>query len=452
MPKPGLFGTLRPAQDTPLDTVTGLFSKGLSALGMDEHAAYRLGHKLAGVTPAGLSQIGTDAGNSAVAAGNGHYGLAGGLAANAGIGLAMAAAPGLDAVAPEAEGAVASAAPSLFDMSRLHEVPDVPQTDLPRYVPPRGVSQRVQDVTSNPDVRDKALQVIERGKQLGGANWYNADPLRDAFVKQLGEDTGGDAFSRYMDYVAASSPRSKVGDNVRNASYYYMRDMSGEGLPKVGDKNPQPYGHLAQRLHQMNANGIVDNGGWDPLKNPKPASFAQNLMGNQQPVTVDTHAFRLPAVLSQDPRFLTTAFKPDKDAPSINYRKMVESGDMSMTDALNRPAIWDMQPKDNEYGAMENFYRGLGQDAGLTPAQTQASAWVGGAQDTGLGSDPSKPFLGFFNDRVHLTAQKLNMDPQDVLKHFIAGKLPLLSVPAAAAGATALASGLPQDQQQQDQF
>jgi hypothetical protein len=312
---------------------------------------------------------------------------------------------------------------SLFDYSRLGEVPAVRQFDLPRYAPPRGVPQRTLDITNDPTIRDKMMEVIAQGKDMGGANWYNADPLRQAFNKELGSK-GDDAFRKYMDMVAATSPRSEVGANARNASYYYSRAMSGEGMPAVGDINPQPYGHLAQRLHQMNAERVA-GAGWDPLNNPKPASFVENLTGNQQPVTVDTHAFRLPAIIGQDPRFLETAFQVGKDAPKQNIQAMVASGEVPIGDAASRAAWWQAQPKANEYGAMEKYYQSLGKDLGLTPAQTQASAWVGGGKLTGLASDESKPFLRFLEDRVNLTAEKRGDTTKQTLKDFIRGRAPL---------------------------
>jgi hypothetical protein len=338
--------------------------------------------------------------------------------------------------APDLSMAAAPAARSLFDKSMLSKVPDVPQFELPRNIPAKGVPARVQDITTDKTVRSKMLETIEEGRAMGGADWYNADPLRERFVSELGKDKGPEAFRKYMDFVAATSPRSDVGTNVRNASYYYQRHMSGEGMPAVGDRNPAPYGHMAQRLHQMNAERVA-GAGWDPLNNPKPASFVENLVGNQRPGTIDTHAFRLPAILARDPRFLETAFKVDKDAPVQRIQDMVKSGQMSMDEAAKRPAFWQSVPKDNEYGAMENYYHGLGKEMGLTTGQTQASAWVGGGKVTGLASDESKPFLGFLEDRVNLTAQKTGMDPEEVLRRFIRGEGRLLALPLAAGGVAA---------------
>lgn len=333
----------------------------------------------------------------------------------------------------------------LFNYSNLSKVPDVPQFDLPRYAPPRGVPARIGDLTANPGVRQGMLDTIQRGQEMGGADWYNADPLRQSFIDELGKQ-GEPRFKQYMDLVAATSPRSDVGTNVRNASYYYNRLLNGEPMPDVGTPNPQPYGHMAQRLHQQNAQTVA-GGGWDPLQNPKPASFAQDLMGNQQPVAVDTHAFRLPGILSQDPRFLETAYQSSKDAPKQNIQQMVLSGQMSMEDALKQPSYWQAQPKANEYGAMEQYYQGLARDAGLSPGQTQAAAWVGGGQTTGLASDSSKPFIGFVEDRANKTADARGLSPAEALSQFIRGKAPLLGVGAAGAATMPLWQQYQQSQQ-----
>ena len=328
----------------------------------------------------------------------------------------------------------------IFDFSRLHEQPKVEQFDLPRYEPPRGVPERVTDVTSDPAVRDKMLDIMQRGKEMGGPLWYNADPLRDEFVARLGTDTGPKAFRNYMDMVAATSPRSGVGENARNASYYYQRAMTGQDMPSVGDKNPQPYGHMAQRLHQLNAQRVMSEG-WDPLQNPKPASFVENLTGNQAPVTVDTHAFRLPAMLAQDPRYLETAYQASKDAPKQNIQKMVESGEMPMSEAVGRGSYWQALPKANEYKAMEQYYKSLSPELGLTPAQGQAAAWISGGKLTGLASDESKPFLRFFQDRIYQTAHDTGMDPKDVLDAFIRGKITLKSEGGAVNNAMRIVKG-----------
>jgi hypothetical protein len=381
-------------------------------------------------------------------------------------------------ILPRAPGPPA-ASDTLFEPMDLSQVPNVPQFDLPRYEPPRGVSARVADITTDPVVRDKMIESIEAGRKMGGAKWYNADPLRQEFINVMG-DRGDELFRRYMGYVGATSPRSDVSTNARNASYYYARDVSGQPLPAIGDKNPEPYGHLAQKLHQGNAL-TVQRGGWDPLKNPKPPSFVENLVGNQLPGTIDTHAFRLPAIHARDPRFLETgyegsyvpgsrldnpAFKPKvklvldkktgepaytkkgepKSSARYNIKAGFDAGEMSMDEAAGKGAYWQAKPNDNEYLAMENYYKGLGGDLGMTTAQTQASAWVGGGELTGLASDESKPFMGFMEEVIMRTAAKLGQSPREVLTKFIRGEQPLLSL---LGGGAVVFSALPQSLQQE---
>jgi hypothetical protein len=274
----------------------------------------------------------------------------------------------------------------LFDYSRLAEVPDVPQLNLERYVPARGVPARTQAL-ADPANMARVNEVVGRGAQMGGLEWYNTEPLRASFRDILGDEAGQQAYSRYMDLVASTSPRSKVAENARNASYYYTQAQ--QGLPITDPPLPAPYGHMAQRLHIQNARNVLDNGGFPVLQNPKPASFSQNLQGNQLPVTIDAHNARL----------------------------------LGMTDTMGRPV--DV-PEPSAYGFLERLQQEEAAKMGMTPAQYQASAWVGGGEQTGLKST-ADPFLKVLEDRVRLTAGKRGVTPQQALIDFVKGNLPLLS-------------------------
>lgn len=425
---------LRASSPPVSDKLGYLLADTLEGWGVDPQVAARVGRgaaNIAGFVP-GLGE-GIAAGDVTRDLSRGDYPGAAISAAGLVVPGAAKVVRGATKAAGRTAGDVAAEATKLFDTSRLSEVPNVRQFDLPRYQPPRGVPERTQELLNNPDVRDKMIETIKRGQEMGGANWYNAEPLREAFNAELGK--GGDAaFRQYMDMVAATSPRSDVGTNVRNASYYYTLARQGQPMPAVGTPNPQPYGHLAQKEHQRNAAKIV-GAGWDPLQNPKPASFVENLAGNQMPATVDTHAFRLPAMLAQDPRFIETSYKSGKGVPPRNIQKELLQGKLTQDEVLNTPAFWQAQPRDNEYAAMEQYYKGLASDLGMTPAQTQASAWVGGGPITGLASDSSKAFVDFVQDRAVKTAQARGITPAEALSQMISGKAPLLSVGGAAAAA-----------------
>lgn len=365
------------------------------------------------------------------------------VAKKLGLPQRAAVAPNLDAARTATPMGSSS---GLFDLSRLNEVPPVPQFDLPRYEPPRGVSARATDLLNDRGVRDKMAAYIERGVEMGGPQWYNTEPLRERFVAELGPDAGNAAYQRYMDYVSATSPRSSVDDNIRNGSFYYWLEDKGVA-PSQLPLNPYPYGHLAQNLHRQNA-GTILGGGWDVFKNPKPPSFAQNLIGNQRPGTIDAHATKAPAMISEDPRWLATQYRQkvgvDEQGADVfanlKPREMYQSGDLSMEDALKRPVFWEGQPAPNEYAALEKYYRDLGQEQGLTTAQAQASSWVGAGDLTGLGTAPL-PFMSLFDNVLLRTAAARGEAPLTTLNKFIRQQAPLLGWGAAgAAGAGGLLS------------
>jgi hypothetical protein len=351
---------------------------------------------------------------------------------------------------------------TLFDYSRLSEVPKVPQTQMPRRVPPRGPSARIVSVLDDPRVVEGLNTTVERGADNGALGWYNTDPLLERMRGAVGETDAPSHFARLMDTVAASSPKAKVADNIRMASYYdYLR---ANGLP-IPDKPAGGYGSVSQDLHVGNVRGLEDLGGWDIFKNPKPASFSTNLQGNQNNVTIDTHNMRLPGYLSEDPRMLAPGYDelikpakgekfidrskvaddlmakypnmqgPDMDAflskldrGKVTYRPRdwVASGSVSMDEALQQPTFWDSKPKDNEYGYYEAWQQDQAKKMGMSPAQYQASMWLGGADETGLGSTP-EPFLKTFEARVRYTADRLGLSPEVILEEMLKGKTPLLA-------------------------
>jgi hypothetical protein len=341
----------------------------------------------------------------------------------------------LDEIARGAKGA------GPMDLSTQGRVPDVPQTPLPRYEPPRGVSERMRDAIGNPDVTNGIASSIKKGAPV--ADWYHTEPVRRAFFGELGPVHGDREFKRFMDTVAATSPRSDVPTNIRNASYYY-----GAGSPEnLPPKNPYPFGHVAQNLHRQNFETISGAGGWDPLQNPKPASFAANLQGNLSPVTVDTHAFRNIAMRTNDPRFLETSLS-QKYKPGVNraedsmvrkygevrgdtvvYRpqQLYKEGKLTLEEAKNIPSFWATKPKDNEYGAAEDLFRSLAKKAKLAPADAQAAAWAGAGDLTGLGTVGTHTFPELMNERVLFTSRMRGESPQKTLSDFIRRKKPLLS-------------------------
>jgi hypothetical protein len=334
--------------------------------------------------------------------------------------------------------------PPMFDPNdpALAKRPEgVAQFDFPRAVPAKGpaVSSRVADLIANPDVRKQVMDYVQQGSEIGDS-WYNTTPIRDSAIRALGPDAGPAAYEKYMGLVGATSPQQKVPSNLRTASMYYWRDANGMPPMEQGDPIPPLYGHYVQKQHQQNVKDYLESGGdaladYDPA-HPKPPSFNQGLLGNYSPVAVDMHAFKLPAMLSRDPRFLATGVpKGAPGYPDLNPREAVTSGQISMDEAVKNPTWWEDQPNvKSEYPAMEQWWKGIGADLNKDPAQAQAGGWIGGGGVTGLGSPPETAAQSF-EKRVQNTAYRTGATTSEAENNFWRGVHPLLSV----AGGSALA-------------
>jgi hypothetical protein len=307
--------------------------------------------------------------------------------------------------------AVAPTPGRLFDYSRLHETPDVPQFDLERYVPPRGAPERIQ-VLAHPANIERVNELVRRGAELGGRDFYNTEQLRRAFIGELGPEKGQAAYAKYLNLVGATSAGSKVGENIRNAAYHYMRSQQGFPPPatrweggrwRLAEPVPPPWGHIEQALHAKKIKEALEQRGLPPLTNPKSASFVQNLRGNQTPVTIDRHNARL----------------------------------LGVTNGLGHSV--DVPPRTG-YGFLERLQQQEAAKQGMTPAQYQASGWIGGAKQTGVRSKLT-PWLDSLEARIRLTAKKRGLDAEEMLRRFIRGELPLQSIGGASTVGVALRPG-----------
>lgn len=271
--------------------------------------------------------------------------------------------------------------PRSMDMSNLDAAPDVPQFDLERYNPPRGRPPNL-DPLLTPETAGRMEEYARRGEKVGGRAWYNTMPLRQEFISELGENEGIAAFNRYMDIVAATSPRSRVDANIRRSSYLYGEDVAGRPIAGLTNADfPPGYGHLAHLTQDASLKDLQGGGHFQSLNRPKTSSFAENLKGNQQPMTIDTHNFSA-----------ITGNVKNKKSPSGTQYKYLEDFQVEIADKLS-----------------------------MTPAQFQASVWMGA--DTGVAN--ARPFLEVFDDVVARTAKKNGTTKQDALKKFIRGDAPL---------------------------
>jgi hypothetical protein len=295
------------------------------------------------------------------------------------------------------------AAGLLFDLSpeRLNRLPDAPQFDLPR-VQPRETERLAGTASAGP----RRLREAAENANPEDAGWYNLEQIRDQFVQHHGRERGERLYGTFLDYVAGTSMVNPIENNLRTASHYLGRTMRGEPLPmplSMVDPNtgkavqtlaappPNPYGAKSQIHHAQRAREFV-TGQIDPVANPKPLSYRQNLGGNWQPITVDTHEIR-------------------------NFVGMPRALGTFGENAALLPG---------EYSLIEDAGQRVAERMGLRPAQRQAATWTGGGAYTKLKSAPV-PAMRAFEDRVLITARVRGISPEEALTQFVRDGVPLLS-------------------------
>lgn len=270
-----------------------------------------------------------------------------------------------------------------YEMGDLARVPDVPQVPITtRPIPARGVPK---DVTAAVRKNRSAFEDnVKRGLDQGGLEWYNLDPLRRDYIAELGPEAGEREFARFTQHLAATSPRSKVAQNIRRSSAFSLINRHGLEVPEdqamLSLLGPT-LGHLAHRTAHLPAVRDIERLGTMAadeavlLRRPKTSSFGENLRGNYEPVTVDAHNTRA----------------------------------WGLPESRTEPA----------YDVLEREQKDIAAKLGIRPAQVQSSAWIGAADETGVAD--ARPFINVFQDVLEKSAERQGI-PADVLyQRFLRG-------------------------------
>jgi uncharacterized protein (TIGR02594 family) len=364
--------------------------------------------------------------------------------------------------------------------------PDRSEISFLRYKPkaPTGRVDRALAALRDPNnpVRADMFETIRRGMspEIRGQDWYNTEELRDWFVSELGEDAGNAEWSQFMDLMGAGSPMSNVPSNIKSASAMRNRLATdpeyAAGLMNVeklddarvyGSSRPAGYGHQSQGLQEL-IHARQRQGAWSGTPepgitgamssmtdNPKPKGFTNSLKGNMRNIAADLHFTRFMAMASNDPEFLSgqagigkaaadaitarfpkaaeyIAVKEVKGKPIItfNAKKAAKEGavDLNGLKEFDIPSLYADKPNDAEYAHFEDFMKEVGDELGMTPAQTQAALWMGAADRTGLDQTSRGTFMDLFRRRVGERAAETGRTFDDTLRDFIRNK-GLLSVP-----------------------
>jgi hypothetical protein len=351
---------------------------------------------------------------------------------------------------------------------------------------------------------------IEKGKMLAGPDWYNTEEMRDWMIGSLGEVEGDKQWREYMGLIGTTSTGAKVPQNIRFASLYralapedramvaqLVKDKGITPLAAAKKLNVAPdfspedfnYGHIKQRNQ---AGNVVNReaGSWErdvPKEltgaarnkwlqaNPKVKGFGNDLLGDDINIAADMHFMRMlgmadgggdflnaQAKLSGDnariaaevigPRrikkYTKTRKVNGKEVSEINLFKAWQDGHIKDTSPFQKiPTAWSDTPKSNEYAAYEDMAGRVAKRYDMTPAQFQASLWMGAGDITGLADESQGTFMELFRRSLDKRGGERGLTRKEMLKEFIENKAVLSVAGTAGVGAGAYGS-LPSEDEQ----
>ncbi len=344
----------------------------------------------------------------------------------------------------------------LFDLSPesyTKTLPEQKKAPVPRQ--PEGSDKplpkgdRGREVNQSVDAI--AERLAERMKPWLGTEaqyFYHTGPIVDkAMSMGFKKEEVYDWMKEFADAYAATSPRTETAQNIRNATLVMTKrhlgieldEIIGKGSGGINEKGyPMMIGESG--IHRQ-LTDATQNGGINPNTNPKPATFAENVYGNLDGVTVDTHAIRgaLDAMNEINPGSIPIDYIKPKfrdqyksDPLSLNPANMID-------DSMGSQMI-DGTKMQTEYAVFSDIYRLTSEKLGVSPAEAQSMGWFGSGDSTGLASE-LKSVARLLDERIDVTAQAMNESKESVFKKLLNKEIPVLSLFGAASGAGLMSDG-----------
>lgn len=286
--------------------------------------------------------------------------------------------------------------------------------------------------------------------------FYNTSPIiKKAVELGIPRDTAIEQLMKFGKNYASTSPRTTTDQNLRNASLVATKEKLNVDLNKVLGPGGEGVNEKGYPM-MINPGGIhkklIDASKAEGLSfdtNPKPATFAENVAGNLEGVTVDTHAIRavIDVMNELEPGSVPIEWIGGKTAEKTKqfqemYKKDPKSLDVStmVKDTLESQAL-NKVSKQTEYAVFSDIYKKVAEKAGVKPAEAQSLSWFANGERTGLASEP-KTIVELLDDRIDVTAQLTGMNKEEVFKKFMQGSIPL----ASAGGLSLLDTGAMMDE------
>ena len=137
-------------------------------------------------------------------------------------------------------------------------------------------------------------------------------------------------------------------------------------------------------------------------------------------------------------KYTSTRMVNGKEVSEINLFKAWKDGHIKDTSPFQEmPTAWSDTPKPNEYAAYEDMANRVSSKYDMTPAQFQASLWMGAGDITGLADESQGTFMQLFRRSLDKRAGERGLSRKQMLNDFIKNKA-VLSVPFGGVGYGAL--------------
>jgi len=327
----------------------------------------------------------------------------------------------------------------------------MPEAQIETPVPRAPVGAKLPKKERSKGIVDNMEQIAdilaERARPHVGTNvqyFYHLGPLVTK-AQELGISTK-EAMASIKDFAfkyAATSPRTQTEPNLRSASLVRAKESQGinydkivgpggSGINEVGfpmminEKQPGK----GAGIHKILLDALKNDGKIDYRTNPKPATFAENVSGNLNGVTVDTHAIRgaLHVLNEVAPGSIPRQWFGSDAAYKAYLKDPTNTSHYSgkdLADTLDGQVV-DGKKQQTEYAVFSDLYKMVADRLGVLPAEAQSLSWFANGNFTGLGSAP-KSIVELINERVDVTAQALNKSKDAIFKGFLQGKIPLMS-------------------------
>jgi hypothetical protein len=291
-----------------------------------------------------------------------------------------------------------------------------------------------------------------------------------------------------MELIGTTSTGSKVPQNIRMASLYRALDPADRmmvaqvvkdegitplaaakrlGVAPANSPSDFNYGHIKQRNQAGNVlnreAGLWDREIPDDLTgaartkrlqaNPKVKGFGNDLLGDETNIAADMHFMRMLAMSDGGGDFLNPQSKLSdinteiarkvigprrikkytstrkvngKEVSEINLLKAWKDGHIKDTSPFQQmPTAWADTPKANEYAAYEDMANRVAAKYEMTPAQFQASLWMGAGDMTGLADESQGTFMDLFRRSLDKRGEERGLSRKEMLKEFLVNKAPL---------------------------